>query len=295
MNPNLPAASDPKAVAEEHFRLMLAARQAALHTQLLREAIVEVGERRRREQRLVQRLQEQYVQLETLNTQKDELLGMAAHDLRNPLSVVLGFADVLLADPAVSGNEQLREFGTIIADTARHMVALIDDILAVSQIESGRLTIDPGPTDLTALVRAACVPNRMLAERKNIALLEHLPSHPVTALVDPLRVRQVLDNLLSNAIKFSYERTAITARLEVVGDHAVIEVTDQGQGIRGNDLEKLFRPFTQTATRATAGEKSTGLGLTIVKRIVELHGGTVGVRSQWGKGATFTVALPLGL
>ncbi|HOS95473.1 MAG TPA: HAMP domain-containing sensor histidine kinase [Armatimonadota bacterium] len=293
MKPNRPAASDPKAVAEEHYRLMLAARQAALHTQLLREAIVEVGERRRREQRLVQRLQEQYLQLEALNAQKDELLGMAAHDLRNPLSVVLGFADVLLADPAVSGNEQLREFGTIIADTARHMVALIDDILAVSQIESGRLTIDREPADLAALVRAACVPNRMLAERKSITLLEHLPAHPVITRIDPLRIRQVLDNLLSNAIKFSYERTTITVRVWVADDRAFIEVADQGQGIRDEDLGKLFRPFTQTATRATAGEKSTGLGLAIVKRIVELHGGTVNVHSRWGQGATFTIALPL--
>jgi signal transduction histidine kinase len=231
-------------------------------------------------------------ELERLNEQKNRLLGMAAHDLRNPLHAILSYSDFLIEDAAgVLGEEQL-EFLSIIQSSTEFMAGLVNDLLDVAKIESGKLQLDVEPTDLLALVEGNVALNRPLARNKGIALrlsAEELP----TMTVDPSKIEQVLNNLISNAIKYSPSGTTIEVRLRRDDGQAVLSVEDQGQGIPEDELDALFRPFETTSVRGTAGEKSTGLGLVITKRIIEGHGGEIEVESEVGKGSTFTVKLPL--
>jgi signal transduction histidine kinase len=283
---------DPRECSEERFRLLMEAHQARARERLLRETMLEIERERKKRQQLTEQLQRQNRELGRLDAQKDEFLGMAAHDLRNPLTAVQGFAETLLAEPVVTESEMLNEFITIIRDSAQDMLNLVNDILDINKIAAGKLELHAEQVDLRDLVRASCLPNRFVAERKGIELQEVVPEQAVPATVDPLRIRQVLDNLLSNAIKFSSGGTTITVSLEQLDGHAALSVADQGQGIAPADLPKLFEPFQQTETRATAGEKGTGLGLAIIKKIVEMHGGEIEARSKLGEGSTFTVTLP---
>ncbi len=231
-------------------------------------------------------------ELERLNEQKNEFLGMAAHDLRNPLHAILAYSDFLLEDTSeVLGEEQL-EFLSIIQSSTEFMATLVNDLLDVAKIESGKLQLSLEPTDLAALVEENVALNEPLARNKEIKLRRSVQELP-TMTVDPAKIEQVLNNLISNAIKYSPPDTIVDVRLRRDGDWAVLSVQDRGQGIPEDEQDALFQPFRTTSVQATAGEKSTGLGLVITKRIVKGHGGTIEVESGEGAGSTFTVRLPL--
>jgi signal transduction histidine kinase len=243
------------------------------------------------EQQLMMELEEANKQLERLNAAKEEFLGMAAHDLRNPLTGVLNYAEFLVDNPDLS-EEQRKEFAGAIRQQAQQMILLINDILDISKIEAGKLDIKPAVQRMEGIVDA-CVPlQRSIAEKKSIRLLTDFASGLPEVQADANRVTQVLNNLLSNAVKFSRAGDAVTIRCVMRDGMVETQVVDTGQGIPEEDLPKLFGKFQQVSTQATAGEVGTGLGLAIVKKIVELHGGRVRVESRWGQGTTFAFTLP---
>ena len=238
-------------------------------------------------------LREKNKELERVNAQKDRFLGMAAHDLRNPLGHISTVADILLEDLDGKITEQQRELLEITRSSSQFMLDLVNDLLDIAKIESGKLHLNLQETDLAALVSQNVALNRALADKKNITLVLDVPDDLPPLTVDPGKMEQVLNNLISNAIKYSYPGTTVSIRLTRQGDSVLLSVADEGQGIPADELGKLFQPFERTSVTTTAGEKSTGLGLVIVKRIVEGHHGKIWVESTVGKGTTFFVSLPM--
>ena len=212
-----------------------------------------------------QRLLESNTSLALLNQQLNEFVGMAAHDLRNPLGVVLGFAKFLLGDKKVS-PEQERKFLSTIQSSAKFMLRLVNDLLDISHIESGKLTLHPQWSDLGVLVEANVALNQIIASEKDIQVIVTIDPLTPSVWIDAHQIEQVLNNLLTNAIKYSYPGTTVEVHVSRYGDEVVLSVRDQGQGIPASELHKLFTPFCVTSVKATRGEKSTGLGLMIVKK-----------------------------
>ncbi len=236
-------------------------------------------------------LEEANKQLLQLNKQKDTFLGMAAHDLRTPITIMQGFAD-LMVHPRTPA-EDVREFGHIIRETLDDMRRLINNLLDYTTIATGRLQLDIETVDMNNYIVRIMRYNRMLANMKNIKLNVNIDQMPETFMFDPHRIEQVLNNLLSNAIKFSHPETQVTlyVLLEDIGLKFIVE--DQGLGIRDDELDKVFGAFQKLSASPTGDESSTGLGLSICKRIVELHGGEIQVCSVLGEGSQFSFYLPV--
>lgn len=233
-----------------------------------------------------------YEQVIRFNDLKNQFLGIAAHDLRNPISVIRGYAD-LLADGILGElNPEQKRSIRVITRHCDKMLALINDLLDVSVIESGRLVMEMIDTDLREYLVESHRANALIAKAKSIELVLDLPQSLPRIAMDPQRVDQVINNLITNAIKFSKSRSQIVLRAIPLKDAIAISVTDQGPGIPPDEIPKMFQYFGKTKVRPLAGEKSTGLGLAIAKRMVEAHGGKIEVVSEPGKGSTFTFTLP---
>jgi len=237
------------------------------------------------------------VDLERLNEQKNQFLGMAAHDLRNPLSIITAYSEFLIDEAADVLDQEHREFLSIIRNSSQFMLQLVEDLLDIAKIESGKLQLELQPVDLVALIERNVALNRVLAARKQIELDFVYDGNIPHVMLDASKAEQVLNNLINNAIKFSHPHTTVRVRAcrqgEGTEDCVVIAVEDEGQGIPPEERERLFQPFVRTSVRGTAGEKSTGLGLAIVKKIVVGHGGEIWVESHVGQGTTFYVSLPI--
>lgn len=232
------------------------------------------------------------VQLEQLNQQKNQFLGMAAHDLRTPLGIIETYSEFLLQDLRGLTPDQLDFLETIKA-SSEFMLRMVNDLLDISKIEAGDLALDVTRTDLDELVERVVTMNRVFARRKDIAIEVTTGHNLQEVAVDAGKIEQVLNNLLSNAIKFSRRGTCVRVGLERHGEEAILlTVADEGQGIPAAEMDKLFQPFTKTSTRTTEGESSTGLGLAICRRIVEGHGGQIEADSEVGRGTTFSIRLP---
>ncbi len=234
-----------------------------------------------------------YQQLLELNELKNKFLGIAVHDLRNPISTIRGLVYVLKGHFLGAVPRQQQEVLDRIDGTCENMLGLINELLDVSAIESGRLQLELDQLELAGLVQSCAENNEMLARAKSMELVLDLPPDLPSVVVDIHRIQQALDNLISNAIKYSHPGTTIRLGASTVGDHFQISVSDQGQGIPADELPKLFTDFGRTSVRPTGGEKSTGLGLAIVKRLVAAHEGRVTVHSEVGVGSTFTLTLPV--
>lgn len=231
--------------------------------------------------------------LAALNEQKNRLLGMAAHDLRNPLGVIMSYAKFLNHMAGAKLDEKELQFVAQIEKSSQFMLRLLEDLLDVSQIESGQLNLALAPTDLVALVKGNVELNRVLAGAKDISIELEVPAALPPVDMDATKIEQVLNNLISNAVKYSHAGTTVRVSLESGAEEVRVSVRDQGQGIPAAELDKLFQAFSKTSVRSTAGEKSTGLGLAITRKIVEGHGGRIGVASRVGEGSTFSFALPV--
>ncbi len=237
-------------------------------------------------------LSKKNIELARLNEMKNHFLGMVVHDLRNPLSVISSYSEFLQEEKENLSEEQI-EFISQIKSSSTFMLNMVTDLLDVTSIESGKLEMKYEETDIDHLICRNIKFQRPFAAKKSIAI-KYEPAFPsFTAKVDPSKMDQVITNILTNAVKYSNPGTEVTARLEVTADEIIIAITDQGLGIRKNELDNLFKPFQKTSTKSTGGETSTGLGLFIVKKIVEGHGGRITVESEPGKGSTFTITLPL--
>ena len=229
-------------------------------------------------------------ELEHLNQEKNRFLGMVAHDLRNPLHNILLASEFLSEENPTRPGSQYNDFLEVIHTSSQFMVNMVDDLLDVAKIEAGKLNLDYNPEDLHNLVQKNLSRNQALAAKKEIMLTLKAAPLP-TVVIDAVKVEQVLNNLVGNAIKFSPAGGAIEVRLERESDSFRLSVKDEGPGISAPAQANLFKAF-QPGRPGTHGEKSSGLGLVIVKRIVEGHGGRLWLESAEGKGATFFVSIP---
>jgi signal transduction histidine kinase/ActR/RegA family two-component response regulator len=235
------------------------------------------------------------VELERLNEQKNRILGVVAHDLRNPLGVILTYSEFLEREASDVLNAEQRQFVATIKETSEFVLRMVTDLLDITAIEAGHLHLDRQPTDVAQLVLRNVTLNRVLAARKDIAVeLDLAPALPPIAL-DRGKIEQVLNNLIGNSVKFSRRGSVVQVRVTSSDAFVTVAVSDQGQGIPSSDLPGLFKAFGRVSVRSTEGEQSTGLGLAIVRNIVEGHGGRIGVESEVGKGSTFSFTLPVAV
>lgn len=240
-------------------------------------------------------VKEQAVHLTALNQTKNRFLGMAAHDLRNPLASVRGFSEILLGEATGPDNATSREFLGLIHNLSDEMLGMVNELLDVATIESGKGTLAIKPACLSDLVKTRLRLSRVTADKKGIVvqeMVEALPEFPF----DQSKVAQVIDNLVSNAVKFSPANSTVSVTLSTSQEksrtYALFAVADQGPGLTAEDQSKLFGEFAKLSAKPTAGEKSTGLGLSIVKKIVTDHGGRIWATSTPGAGAVFQFMLP---
>ncbi|MBF0158480.1 MAG: HAMP domain-containing histidine kinase [Magnetococcales bacterium] len=230
--------------------------------------------------------------LKSLNEFKNHMLGVVAHDLRNPCATIIGLAELLLDDSSDCVNGDQARFVQGIYRASNEMLALLNNLLDVSMIESGRLVLRAVPVDFATLIRQRIELLGLQAERKSIILRPDLEQPPEIEC-DPDRISQVIDNLVGNAIKFSPHHATIDLLLRCDEALLTFAVRDHGPGIPADEINRLFGAFQKLSTRPTAGEPGSGFGLAIVRKIVSAHNGQIDVVSEVGKGTTFTVRLPL--
>jgi signal transduction histidine kinase len=240
----------------------------------------------------ITKLEEQKKVLEILNDEKDEFLGIAAHDLRNPISAIQSFATLLKLDFKKYQEDKIIQFLEYIIKASDFSLNLLNDLLDLTKIEGGKTKLNFETTDLAFLTYNIIDIQRHFASSKNIEIEFKKEYNESIVYCDQRKIEQVLVNLLSNAIKFSHSNTKITVNQERKDGYFITEVKDQGQGIPEEEQSKLFVPFEKISVAPTGNEKSTGLGLTIVKKIVEAHHGKIWFESEVGKGTTFTFSLP---
>ncbi len=240
---------------------------------------------------MLKRTQEAQAQAESANRAKDEFLAVVSHELRTPLTAILGWIRLIRTNK-LEPDKQLRAF-EIIENNAVSQAKLIEDLLDVSRIISGKMILEMRPVDFRDVVQNAFEAVRLSAESKDIHLecIARDACPPVSG--DPDRLRQIIYNLLTNAIKFTPHGGRVTVSLERLGQNAAVTVTDTGIGIDQDFLPYVFDRFRQENTTSTRRYKGLGLGLSIVRHLVELHGGTVSVDSAGkNRGATFLVQIP---
>jgi hypothetical protein len=243
-----------------------------------------------RQKRAVER---QNDELRRLNDLKNTFLGIAAHDLRNPLGLVeMGITFLLDPQYAATAQEHTVIMRNILQQS-RHMLDLINELLDVTAIESGQLQLKREKVALSDFLTETVQRHIELAAPKTTRIcLESPLTRSDMIFADPLRLRQVLDNLISNAVKYSPPGSYVCVLAEHVEHAWRISVRDEGPGLKPEDYEHLFKDFAKLSARPTGGEKSTGLGLAISRRVVQAHGGQIGVDSSPGEGATFWFTIP---
>ncbi|WP_437805162.1 ATP-binding protein [Sorangium sp. So ce1078] len=229
---------------------------------------------------------------ERVSRVKDDFVATLSHELRSPINAILGWARILRS--RAQDAQALARGLEVIERNARLQSDMVSELLDMSRIVSGKLRLDVQPVDLPAVVQAALEAVKLAAEAKGIAVVSGVDPEASALRGDPARIQQVAWNLLSNAVKFTPAGGRIDVALRRAGAHAELSVTDTGPGIAPQFLPHLFERFRQADASSTRKHGGLGIGLSIVKHLVELHGGTVAVASQGeGRGATFTVTLPL--
>ncbi|VAW40082.1 Circadian input kinase A, partial [hydrothermal vent metagenome] len=297
---------------EEDLRLLtrmaVPAATAIENARLFTQSQQEIKERKRAEAaleaeraQLARRVEERTLDLRTANAElaraarmKDEFLASVSHELRTPLNAVLGISEALQEE--VFGEMNEKQLGSLrsIEESGRHLLSLINDILDLSKVEAGKLELELMPTSIEAVCQASLRMVKQNAHKKRLKINTSHDSLVTTVVADERRVKQVLVNLLSNAVKFTPDGGEIG--IDVVGDEeakaVLITVWDDGIGIAEEDLAQLFRPFVQLDSGLAREYAGTGLGLSLVQRMMELHGGSIAVQSEVGKGSRFTVSFP---
>lgn len=239
-------------------------------------------------------LQKANAELKALNALKNQFLGMAAHDLRKPVGMIIAYAGFLKEEATEALTEEHAEFVQTILDGASGMRHVIDDFLDVAAIESGRLSLTPERTTIGQIVSDATKVIDVIARMKHVDLAVCMPVPEAEATVDRSKLGQVLINILGNAVEHSNPGSTVKLKADVQAGELTFCVIDCAGGIAPENLDSLFQAFERAGTRKTGGERSTGLGLAIAKRIVDAHGGTIDVQSELGEGSTFQVTIPDG-
>ncbi|CCD90732.1 two-component system regulator: response regulator receiver (N-terminal) and histidine kinase (C-terminal) [Bradyrhizobium sp. ORS 375] len=252
-----------------------------------------VAQRTRALMQANRRLSAQWLRLQRANGFKNEILGTVAHDLKNPLGVILGRTEMLteLIATGASSEGITSQIGHI-RDAAKRLTSMVDHLISDAMADAFDITIRREPVDVAALIHEVVEANQPLALNKRQVIAVSAPPQ-LSTMCDIDRIREAIDNLLSNAIKYSPIGGRISVDVSGDGDNTIIGITDQGAGLSPEDLGRLFGRFQRLSAKPTAGESSTGLGLSIVKRIVDMHGGEVTAKSDGpGSGSTFTITLP---
>lgn len=242
--------------------------------------------------RLEQQLRDYSQALEEASRRKDHFLAMLGHELRNPLSPISMAAELLQRRP--TEPEQVRSTAQLIARQVRHMVRLIDDLLDIARITQGKILLQPVTVELHGILRDALETGRPLINARRHHLAIDQSEEPLHVHGDPTRLVQIVSNLLTNAAKYTQEGGSIEVRLSRRGADALIEVCDNGIGLPPHMLESVFEVFTQSPESTSQAQGGLGMGLAVVKRLVQMHGGAVHASSEGvGRGACFSVTLPL--
>jgi len=242
--------------------------------------------------RLFTEIEEKGRQLEVANRHKSEFLANMSHELRTPLNAVIGFSEVLLEKMFGEVNTKQEEYLKDIYDSGRHLLSLINDILDLSKVEAGRMELELTRFDLPAAIDNALTLVKGRAANHAIKLTPHVDPRLGEFVADERKLKQVLVNLLSNAVKFTPEGGRVEVRAAPADGGVEIAVTDTGIGIAPEDHEAIFEEFRQVGSDYARKREGTGLGLTLTRRFVELHGGRIWVKSAPGEGSTFTFTLP---
>jgi len=257
--------------------------------------VLDITERKRLEALRIRsaELEAQNTRIQESSRMKSQFLANMSHELRTPLNAIIGFADLLHDGDVPLSSQQQRELLEDILRSSRHLLQLINDILDLAKVESGKLEFHAEPIELSALVDEAVSTLQVLANNRQVEL--HVELHPEVDRVtlDITRFRQILYNYISNALKFTEPGGHVTVRVRPeTGTSFRLEVADTGIGIAPNDIPRLFSQFEQLDAGTTKKHGGTGLGLALTKSIVEAQGGTVGITSVLGKGSTFFAILP---
>lgn len=233
---------------------------------------------------------EKNIQLERLNQDKNEFLGIAAHDLKNPLSAIKGFSEEIVEYGHEMDYKEMVDHAKKIQHASHKMFQLITTLLDVNAIESGKMNIVLHTSDVFPIVKTIVDDYQIRAQAKQIELHFEFESHSFLAWIDDNLAHQVLENLISNAVKYSFFGSHVWVRLKEENHLIYCEVEDEGPGLSKEDQQKLFGKFTRLSPRPTGDEHSTGLGLFIVKKLAESMRAEIGCRSVQGVGSTFFVA-----
>jgi signal transduction histidine kinase len=244
--------------------------------------------------RLFQDIEEKSRQLEAASQHKSEFLANMSHELRTPLNAIIGFSEVLTERMFGDLNEKQEEYLKDISSSGTHLLSLINDILDLSKIEAGRMELELTDFDLPTALENALTLVRERAGRRNIILQMSVDERLGEVRADERKIRQVVLNLLSNAIKFTPEGGRIEVAAVPKDGLVEVSVSDTGVGIAPEEQEAVFEEFRQVGTAEKKAE-GTGLGLTLCRKFIELHGGRIWVKSQVGEGSTFTFTIPVRL
>src|SRR5437870_10040847 len=243
--------------------------------------------------RLFREIEDKGRQIEAANRHKSEFLANVSHELRTPLNAIIGFSEVLGERMFGELNEKQAEYTEDILSSGRHLLSLINDILDLSKIEAGRMELELMKFDLPSAVENALILVRERATRHGIKLERAIDERLGDFTGDERKVKQILVNLLSNSVKFTPEGGKIHVNASLNNGSVIISIADTGIGIAKEDQEAIFEEFRQVGSNYAQKREGTGLGLTLTRKFVEMHGGKIWVESELGKGATFTFTLPI--
>ncbi|MCC7430184.1 HAMP domain-containing histidine kinase [bacterium] len=236
----------------------------------------------------------QYKKVQKLNKAKDEILGIVAHDLRNPISAIKWTVELIFEDYGKSLEEEQQEYIQIIDNSCNKMNILINDLLEVSKLEAENYTLPTATENVIALIKESLISFREISANKGIELVTSFPQEPVFILANREKFWQISNNLISNAIKFTNTSGKIIISVqEFENKQVLLKFSDTGIGVPEEKIPIIFDKFTKASRKGTEGETSTGLGMSITKQLVELHNGRIWLESEVGKGTTFFVQFPV--
>lgn len=227
---------------------------------------------------------------EITNQSKSELLANMSHEIRTPLNSIIGFAHILYDDTTALSNDVIKEFASNILTASKDLLALINDILDLTRVEIGKMQLQIQQFSVKEVVESVKRVLKPALDEKKVKLETFYEDGALSIFADPLKFKQILYNILSNAIKFSPPDAMVKLEIHNSGEGIELRITDRGIGIKKEDIDKLFKPFVQVGDNKPGN--GTGLGLALTKRLVELHGGTIWINSEFGMGTTVLVYIP---
>jgi signal transduction histidine kinase len=242
--------------------------------------------------RLFHEIEDKGREIEIANKHKSEFLANMSHELRTPLNAILGYTELIIDNIYGDVPEKIQEVLERVEKNGRHLLNLINDVLDLSKIEAGRLTLSLNEYSMQDIIQTVFTSVEALAAEKNLDLNVKIRGVLNTGKGDEQRIAQVILNLLGNAIKFT-EQGKVEVAATVSDESFLVSITDTGPGLSETDQKKIFEEFRQADASITRAKGGTGLGLSISKKIVEMHGGRIWVDSSLGKGSTFSFKLPI--